>query len=113
MELPREAGPDSFSFLPVLEGRQPADRPIRGPIVMRTGSKATMIRSGDWKLIDHPGSGGFSKSEKPGPDTPPGQLYNLGKDRSERINLYREHPGIVSRLTAEMESIIRANRSRP
>ncbi|MBM4094639.1 MAG: hypothetical protein FJ276_35315, partial [Planctomycetes bacterium] len=28
-ELPDDAGPDSFSFLPVLLGTQPEDRPVR------------------------------------------------------------------------------------
>jgi hypothetical protein len=40
------------------------DQPVRGPIVMRAGSSpAMMIRSGDWKLINQLGSGGFSKSQ--------------------------------------------------
>ena len=114
VDLPPDAAPDSFSFLPVLESRQPADQPIRGPIVMQAGStRAMMIRSGDWKLIDRPGSGGFSKSPAPKPDDPPGQLYQLRDDPSERTNLYREHPERVAKLTKEMERIIQAGRTRP
>ncbi|MGA0846585.1 MAG: sulfatase family protein, partial [Luteolibacter sp.] len=63
IKLPADAGPDSFSFYPVLCRRQPAEQPVRGPIVMQSGSsRARLIRSGDWKLIDQPGSGGFSQS---------------------------------------------------
>ena len=114
-ELPANAGPDSFSFLPVLEGAQPADQPIRGPIVMRAGSaEMMMIRSGDWKLINQLGSGGFTqpKTIKPGPGDPKGQLYNLREDRAETNNLYLKHPAIVSRLEAEMRRVITADRSR-
>lgn len=114
-KLPTGAGPDSFSFLPVLQGLQPADQPIRGPLVMQAGSSsAMMIRSGDWKLINQLGSGGFSqpKTIKPGPGDPAGQLYNLRDDLAETNNLYLKHPDIVARLEAEMQHIIKAERSR-
>lgn len=107
VKLPAEAGPDSFSILPVLENRQPVENPIRGPVVMKSGSKSTMmIRSGDWKLINKPGSGGFSKSKAADPSDPPGQLYNLRDDPGERTNLYQKYPEIVTRLHAEMKSIV-------
>lgn len=114
-KLPTGAGPDSFSFLPVLEGRQPADQPIRGPIVMQAGSSsAMMIRSGDWKLINQLGSGGFSKPTTviAEPDGPIGQLYNLRADLAEANNLYQKHPEIVTRLEADMQRILSAKSSR-
>jgi arylsulfatase A-like enzyme len=114
-ELPAGAGPDSFSILPVLEGRQHKGQRVRGPIVMQAGSSsAMMIRSGDWKLIDQLGSGGFTdpKTIKPGPGDPAGQLYNLRDDLAETRNLYLEHPEIVARLEAEMQAIVKAERSR-
>jgi arylsulfatase A-like enzyme len=110
-KLSATAGLDSFSFLPVLEGRQPKGQPIRGPIVMQAGSSsAMMIRSGDWKLINQLGSGGFTKpsSIKPKPGEPAGQLYNLRDDRAETNNLYLQHPEIVARLEAEMQCIVKA-----
>jgi arylsulfatase A-like enzyme len=116
-KLPAGAGPDSFSFLPVLEGRQPQGQPIRGPIVMRAGSSpAMMIRSGDWKLINQLGSGGFSqpKTIQPQPGGPAGQLYNLRDDPAETNNLYLKHPEIVARLEAEMKQIMDIeSRSKP
>jgi arylsulfatase A-like enzyme len=108
-KLGSEAGPDSFSFLPVLLGRQPEDKPIRGPVVMQAGSTdALMIRSGDWKLIDQLGSGGFTKPSKikPGPGDPAGQLYNLRDDPAEARNRYLEQPETVARLKAEMKKIV-------
>jgi arylsulfatase A-like enzyme len=114
-KLPVAAGPDSFSFLPVLEGRQPEGQPVRGPIVMHAGSSsAMMIRSGDWKLINQLGSGGFTKpsSIKPGPDDPAGQLYHLRADRAETNNLYLKHPEIVARLEAELQRIVKAETRR-
>lgn len=114
-ELPAGAGPDSFSLLPVLEGRQPAGQPVRGPIVMRAGSSsAMMIRSGDWKLITQLGSGGFTKPKtiKPEPGGPAGQLYNLRDDLAETHNLYLEQPGIVARLEAEMQQILKTEHRR-
>lgn len=112
--LPGGAGPDSFSLLPVLEGRQPAGEPVRGPIVMQSGgSGAMMIRSGDWKLIDQPGSGGFSPSPGLQPGDPPGQLYHLRVDPAERCNLYREHPGRVAEMTRLMNRIVDSPASRP
>jgi len=114
-KLPAGAGPDSFSILPVLEGRQPEGKPIRGPIVMQAGSSpAMMIRSGDWKLINQLGSGGFSqpKTIKPGPGDPAGQLYNLRADRAETNNLYLKHPEIVARLEAELRRTMNAEPNR-
>jgi arylsulfatase A-like enzyme len=113
--LPAGAGPDSFSFLPVLEGRQSKDQPVRGPIVMQAGSSpAMMIRSGEWKLINQLGSGGFSqpKTIKPEPGGPAGQLYNLRTDLAETNNLYLKHPEIVARLESELRRIVDAEGSR-
>jgi arylsulfatase A-like enzyme len=116
VKLAAGAGPDSFSFLPVLEGRQPQGQPVRGPIVMQAGSSpAMMIRSGDWKFINQLGSGGFSKpsSIKPKAGDPAGQLYNLRHDLAETNNLYLQHPEVVARLEAEMRRIKAATQTRP
>jgi arylsulfatase A len=114
-ELSDGAGPDSFSFLPVLNGTQPPEKPVRGPIVMRAGSSSAMlIRSGDWKLINQLGSGGFSdpKTVKPGPGDPTGQLYHLRDDLAERNNLYLEYPDRVAELKRLMKAIVDSPASR-
>lgn len=115
--LPDDAGPDSFSFLPVLDGVQPDGRPVRPPILMHAGSAATMmmIRSGDWKLIDGLGSGGFTKPStiQPAPGEPAVQLYNLRTDPGETTNLAAKHPEEVQRLLAAMKTTVERGRSRP
>lgn len=103
-DLPKEAGPDSFSFLPSLMGKPSK----RDTFVMRAGSAKVMtIREGDWKLITALGSGGFSQPKiiNPEPDGPTGQLYHLGKDPGETTNLYLKHPDIVARLTYKLEKL--------
>jgi arylsulfatase A len=115
-DLPKDAGPDSFSFLPALTGIRDAKPDKRPAIVMRPGVASTMmIRSGDWKLINQLGSGGFSKPNriKSKPGEPAGQLYNLADDLGETKNLYLDHPEIVKRLTREMQDIVKSGRSRP
>ena len=103
-KLPSGAGSDSVSFLPALKG----ETKLRPPIVMESGSRLMTIRSGQWKLIDGLGSGGFTKPSvtKAGPGEPIGQLYNLKADPSETRNLYAEQPETVERLRAEMRRII-------
>lgn len=116
VELPEEAGPDSFSFLKVLNGAQPEDQRIRGPIVMSpaAGPSMMMIRDGDWKLIKGLGSGGFSKPKKINrqPGQVAGQLYNLKEDLSETTNVYSGYPEITKRLLDKMKMIVESGRSR-
>jgi arylsulfatase A len=114
-QLPYEAGLDSFDLIPVLAGRQPKNKPIRGPIVMKAGSCDTMlIRKGNAKLITALGSGGFSdpKLVTPGPGEPAGQLYNLKNDPAETKNLYLAFPELVNQLTVDMNRIVEQGRSR-
>jgi arylsulfatase A-like enzyme len=107
-DLPGDVQSDSHSFLPVLRGIQPEDQPIRPPVVLRSASGAWMIRSGDWKLIDQLGSGGFSEPKRvePGEGGPTAQLYNLAEDPGETNNLFLEHPEIADRLKTEMKQIL-------
>ena len=110
-DLPENAGPDSYSFLPVLIGEQPDEQPIRPPIVMQSSNGSMLIRSGDWKLINQLGSGGFSEPKhiEPGPGDPEGQLYNLAEDPGETNNIYSDYPDIVARLKLEMKQIVENN----
>ena len=100
-------GPDSVSFLPVLLGTQPEDRPVREHLVIRSGSGLMTIRRGPWKLITGLGSGGFSKPRrvKPKPGEAPMQLYHLGRDPGEATNVYAEHPEIVAELKEALKRI--------
>ncbi|MFC1760663.1 arylsulfatase [Planctomycetota bacterium] len=115
VDLPTDAGPDSFNILPVLLGKQPEDQPIRGPVVIASANDTMAICSGPWKLITALGSGGFSKPSRidPSDDGPTGQLYNLVEDEGETKNLYLEKPAIVARLKGELSHIRQANQTRP
>ena len=120
VKLPANAAEDSFSFLPALIGK-PSRGPQREFTLHQTISLAMAIRRGDWKYLDHRGSGGnsYDKGElKPFalPDTAPeapGQLYNLKADPGETTNLYFKHPGIVKELKALLEGSKRAEYGNP
>jgi arylsulfatase A-like enzyme len=112
---PAGAGPDSFSILPVLQGKQPNGKAIRGPLAIASSRGAMTIRDGKWKLITALGSGGFSEPRKVKPTKggPKGQLYDMENDRGETTNLYLKHPGVVARLSAELKRIRDADQTRP
>jgi len=109
--LAADAGPDSFSFLPVLLGTQPADKPVRESLAV-----GRSIRFGSWKYIEgrepelfmRPGS-----KTIPAPDKPPGQLFHLGEDPRETKSLADEKPEIVTKLQAELVRIRKVSRTRP
>ena len=103
-ELAANGGPDSHSFLSTLRGKSSRERP---PVVMQSGRKLMTIRSGDWKLIEGKGSGGFTKvSAEALTEEPEGQLYNLAKDPGEENNLFEEMGEVVDRLRFEMAEVI-------
>lgn len=105
-ELPQNAGEDSFSLLPLLNGH---DRPIRTNAVSCSIRGLPGLREEDWKLIPRPGSGGWTK----GGDEQPVQLYNLTDDISESTNLAAAHPQRVAHMQALLEELIANGRSTP
>lgn len=99
-------GEDSYSILPVLLGK--TDKVAGQDAVVHHSSKGLFaIRSGDWKLIEGLGSGGFSEPVyiEPKPGEASGQLFNLKDDPSETNDLYLEKPEIVKMLTIKLDSI--------
>lgn len=113
--LPEEAGPDSFSFLPVLDGIHPEEKPIRPPLVLQAGRNRTMfVRSGEWKLILGDGTGGLSGpgKSKPGSAAPLVQLYNLREDPGETTDLAKQHPEKVVELVTIRSKTLERGRSR-
>ena len=113
-ELPGDSAPDSVSILPALLGK--ANEPLREAVVHHSVSGRFSIRQGPWKLEFCPGSGGWTspkdkEAKKKG--LPPIQLYNLAEDPDESENLQKQHPEIVERLTALLESYVSKGRSTP
>lgn len=110
-KLSTDAGPDSFSILPLLRGN---NQPVRPSLVLASANGTMMVRKGDWKLITALGSGGFSKPKKikPGPGDPKGQLYNLRDDVGETNNLYASNPEKIRELSEELERVRNRGRSR-
>ena len=96
--LPADAGPDSFSFLPVLLGRQNDRDPVRPHLLV-----GQSLRVGPRKWIEgrerlewaNPDSGTYTAKNEP-----PGQLYNLADDPGEKKNLAAALPGKVAELKA-------------
>jgi arylsulfatase A-like enzyme len=119
-KLPANAAEDSFNMLPVLLGE--AGEPVRDFTLHQTISLALAIRTGDWKYLDHKGSGGNDYERSPqlrpfalheAAPGAPGQLYDLAKDPGETTNLYDEHPEIVGELKAKLEQCKTTGRSAP
>jgi arylsulfatase A-like enzyme len=115
VDLPREAGEDSFSLLPLLTADQPSPYQ-REQVVHISGNGTLAIRKAGYKLILNDGSGGFStpagKPTDPEGDGPM-QLYALGEDPRERRNLVDSRAEKVRKLLSELNQIRKAGRSRP
>jgi arylsulfatase A-like enzyme len=120
-ELPNDAAEDSFDLLPVLEGR--AETAIRPYLLTQAfgGARTLSIRRGQWKYIDHPGSGGndYQRGELRVfalPELAPeaaGQLYDLASDPGETKNLCTERPELARELKALLEESKATGRSAP
>lgn len=108
-KLPAGTAEDSFNLLPAW--RDAEHVPIRPFLLTQAfgGLRTLAIRRGDWKYIDHTGSGGNRYEDNSGlkpymlPEAAPhapGQLYNLANDPGETDNLYEKEPEIVAELKA-------------
>lgn len=119
--FPKSAGEDSFDLTPVLKGTQ-GDKPLRPYTLQQTFAKKLSIRQGDWKYIDHQGSGG-NNYENPSewgmkqfalPNTDPeapGQLFNLKDDPGETTNLYSKRPEMMKKLKALLDESVASGRT--
>lgn len=113
VKFPQDAGEDSFDLTGTLKG-DVRNSPVRPYLLQQTFAMKLSIRKGNWKYIDHKGSGG-NNYEKPGewgmkqyalPDTDPdapGQLYDLARDPGETTNLYSKNPEKVAELKGLLE----------
>jgi len=94
--LKEEDARDSYDMLPVMLGIQDENKPVRPYLLTQSFRGQFQIRQGEWKYLDHKGSGGNDYNDslliryrlpENAPDAP-GQLYNLADDPGERNNLY-------------------------
>ena len=106
-KLPDNAGEDSVSLLPLLKG---GGQPVREMGVSASIGGTPAVRSGSWKYIAAPGSGGWGKG---GDQSQPVQLYNLAHDLGETNNLAAAMPEKVAEMKALLERLITAGRSTP
>ena len=110
VEMPADAGPDSFNVLPaLLGGKSPRDHLV----VQSNGTARQAIRVGNWKYI--PGNGkraarGPVAAYATGPET---QLYDLANDLAEEHNLAEARPEKVKHFKAMLDKIKAEGRSRP
>jgi len=112
-DLPDEAGEDSLSILPLLQG---GNEPVRDTVVHHSITGKFAIRQGKWKLVLCPGSGGWAspKDDEALEQGLPGiQLYDMAADPSETHNLEAEQPEVVERLTALLEQLVADGRTSP
>ncbi len=105
-DIPSNAGEDSVSLLALFKG---VTTPVRSHAISCSMRGLPSIRSGDWKLILGPGSGGWTE----GSEEEPVQLYNLAQDLGEIHNLAEQHPERVAEMKAALETMIDNGRSTP
>ncbi|MCB1130345.1 MAG: sulfatase-like hydrolase/transferase, partial [Verrucomicrobiae bacterium] len=106
-KLPETAGEDSFSLMPLFKG---GDKPVRDHAVSASIRGVPALRSGSWKYIPAPGSGGWSEGADPGH---PVQLYNLAEDPGETTNLDVSEVERVAQMRNLLEELIVRGRSTP
>jgi arylsulfatase A len=109
IELPYNAGEDSFSHLPAFMGKE-NEPGSRNNLIMQSFDGRYAIRDGDWKLILARGSGGWSDPGTPG--DPEIQLYDLKNDIREQNNLYEKYPDRVEKMKDQLKMFQQERRSR-
>lgn len=105
----QDAGEDSISLLPLLEG---GEESVRDTIVHHTADGSFSIRKGPWKLELTRGSGGM-RPPCTDESLPPYQLYRLDGDITEQYNLYGSHPEVEQELLSILDGYVRNGRSTP
>jgi len=104
IELPAHAAPDSYSLLAVLKENK-YKSPLREATIHNTSKSTWAIRKGDWLFINsNSGSGArkppesFVKLKKYSNFKTKGLLFDMSKDKEQRVNLYSKKPNKVKEL---------------
>jgi len=112
VDIPEGEATDSYSFLPLFQGK-PYVRPA--PLihsVTQESADAFAIRTPEWKLLAHQGSGsrnlsrGFEYLQPLSEPDAPGQLYDMRTDQMESNNLWYENPERVEQLLKQLNAMI-------
>ncbi len=105
--VPPDACLDSFNVLDALLGKPGAKG--RDHLVEQDNGNAGNfgLRAGDWKLQRH------GRARRNGAGAPADQLFDLAQDQREKNNVASQNPAVLKRLSAKLEAIIAAGRSRP
>lgn len=119
--LPDDAATDSFDVLSAMLGRQDESRSIRPHLLTQSFRGEFQLRQGNWKYLDHTGSGGNSYAKGPLmkyaiPETAPeatGQLYNLRTDPGETTNLFFREEARRKDMQKLLERLKSSGRSAP
>ncbi|MDZ8117004.1 sulfatase family protein [Pontiella agarivorans] len=110
-----DAGEDSVSFLPALQGRPQPGSDDR--LVIHHSDKGIFsIRRGTWKVMFDAfgGSGRYDpRASEPIRNIASLQLYDMASDATENVNLAAQYPEIVQSLRKDLAGIIRRGRSTP
>ncbi|HEY1599720.1 MAG TPA: sulfatase-like hydrolase/transferase [Pirellulales bacterium] len=92
---------DGVNLMPYLTGEN-TDAPHEA-LYWRFGSQVA-IRKGDWKLVKGVGNAGVQGIERRAKASMEGaELYNLGKDIGEKMNLAEQQPSKVKELAADWD----------
>ena len=109
-EMTMNEAHDSYSFLPVLKNES-YEKPLREATIHHSLDGDFSIRKGQWKYIDARGHGGFAEIKEEVPEDSV-QLYDMTSDRSEKVNIFKENPEVVTELKALLEKYKKQGYSR-
>jgi arylsulfatase A-like enzyme len=120
-KLKDEDARDSYDMVPAMLGTQDKNSPIRPYLLTQSFRGEFQIRQGNWKYLNHKGSGGNNYEEDflkkyTLPETAvdaPGQLYNLANDPGETKNLYFTEADKREELQLLLEELKSGGRSAP
>ena len=108
-------------MLPAMLGRHDPKKSIRPHLLTQSFRGEFQIRKGNWKYLDHKGSGGNNSHRgqmkkyaiaDTAPEAP-GQLYDLEKDPGETTNLFFKEEAKRKELQALLEKLKSSGRSAP
>ena len=120
-QLPDDVAVDSFDMMPAMLGKQPEEKPIRPWLLTQSYRGEFQIRQGNWKYLDHKGSGGNSYDKdflrkyalQEMEADAPGQLYDLTNDPGETTNLYFKEESKRKELQTLLANLKKDGRSAP